>query len=238
MSNPEKKAQTIARLLALAEHPNTTEAERVHAAARAADLMTRHGIDEAHARAAAGHGPEPVQTFPYAVSGTDGHGKARAALVYRVAEALGCKAAVTLARPPAPCMTAIVGAAPDLATLQRLLPLIMVQAERAAADQARTATHDRGYLSSFLVGYGTGVADKIHARRATLAHESHRAALVLKDRADRVSAAFDALFGNSVTDVPTGYTAIGLIAGRDAGHHADLNDAGLSTPDHPALPEQ
>ncbi|MFB9837757.1 DUF2786 domain-containing protein, partial [Actinoallomurus acaciae] len=69
----------VRALLARAEHPETPEAEAQACAAKAAELMMRHAIDEAALRARRGEGPEPVVYWEHGVGGGDGHALARAA---------------------------------------------------------------------------------------------------------------------------------------------------------------
>lgn len=235
-----KKADRITKLLTLAADPAATDDERQTAYAKAADLMTRNGITEAQIRAARGETPEPIEVYPYAVSGADGYGDARATVAYRIAEALGCRPVRRTTPAPLPCLTIIVGARSDLATLRALLPLVMVQAERAAVAAART-NHGADFVPSFLAGYGHAVADRIRARRQTLATEAATAGtgadVILRERDERVRAAYDARFGDITTQTQAPRTsAAGMAAGHRAGRRADLGDSHLPTTTRAAIP--
>ena len=69
----------VRALLDRAEHPETPEAEAQACAAKAAELMMRHAIDEAAVRAARGETPEPVVYWEHTIAGDDGHAQARSA---------------------------------------------------------------------------------------------------------------------------------------------------------------
>ena len=227
-----KAAAKVDKLLALAADPSATEAERQNAAARAADMKTRNGITAAQLAAARGEAPEQVRVYPFAVQGTAGQGKARATLAVRVAEALGCHALTKLAPAPRPCMAIIVGMASDVETLRVLLPLLLTQAEHAAAQAASGYDPRRraASVSRFLVGYGDAVAERIAERRHALQEETKRggtgADLMLTERAQRVRAVYDAKFPAHVqksTSVPGASEA-----GRSAGRRANLGDGGVT----------
>jgi hypothetical protein len=236
-----KTADKIRKLLAMAADPSVTDDERATFAAKAADLMTRAGIDEAQLRVARGEGPEPVEVYPYAVAGAGGQGQARAAIAYRVAEALGCRALVNFAPTPRPWMTIIVGVGSDVATLRTLLPLVMTQAETAATRAAATQAPGRrgGFVASFLVAYGETVAQRIAQRRGNLAQEAAAtgtgADVILADRDARVRAAYEAKFPSRGTVSVPGANQAGAAAGRQAGRRAYLGD-GLTVTERAALP--
>src|SRR4051794_32450403 len=79
----------VRALLSRAEHPETPEAEAQACAAKAAELMMRHAIDEAALRARRGERPEPVVYWEHTVGGRDGHARARAAGLTAVVRAYG-----------------------------------------------------------------------------------------------------------------------------------------------------
>lgn len=235
-----KTADRIAKLLALAADPGATDEERQTACAKAADLMTRNSITEAQVRAARGESAEPVEIYPYAVSGAGGYGLARAGLAYRIAEAMGCRPVRKSAPPPLPCLTVIVGVRSDVAAVRTLFPLVMVQAERAAVAAARTH-HGANFVPSFLAGYGEAVAARIRARRQALAEEAAAAGtgadLILRDRDERVRATYDATFGDITTQSrEPRASGAGATAGHRAGNLADLGGSRLPTTDRAALP--
>ncbi|MBN1172646.1 MAG: DUF2786 domain-containing protein [Micromonosporaceae bacterium] len=236
--NRQKILAKITACLALAEH-GATPAERETAAAKAAALMARHNIDQAQARASRGEQPEELTIFPFAVSGDDGHGRARASLAIKVAEAMGCRGIHKPAPAGRPYTAIITGPTSDVHSLRLLLPLIVAQAHYAAAHHGTPAERRRRtYLPSFLLGYGATVAQRITARRRPLFDETTNpgTALILADRASRLDALIAERFG-TLTDlarprVRDDAIAAGVIAGRSA----DLGDPGMNaTADRPAL---
>jgi Protein of unknown function (DUF2786) len=229
-----KTIEKVAKLLALAADPRTPDGERQSAAAKAADLMTRAGIDEAQLRAARGEGPEPIEVYPYAVAGGGGYGTARASVACRIGEALGCRVALKTAPTPRPCTAVIVGAAADLATVRALVPLILTQAEHAAGTAAGWQPERRrpSFVRSFLIAYGQTVAARIRERRGTLAEEAAAAGtgadLILADRDQRVRAVYQDKFPDRTQIAVSGASEAGRYAGRRAGHLANLGDAGIA----------
>jgi hypothetical protein len=125
-----RAADKARKILAMADDPAATDAERQAFAARAADIMARHDLTEAVVRAASGERPDLVILWDHAVTGVGGHGKARAYAAGAIAEAYGCEVCYrgnTAARSAR--WVRIVGAASDIDALRMLLPVIAAQAE-------------------------------------------------------------------------------------------------------------
>jgi Protein of unknown function (DUF2786) len=214
-------ADKVEKLFLLAVDPRTPDEERQAAYAKAADLMTRHNIDQAMVRSRTGHAPEPVEAYRYEVPNTGKHGKARTFAAGSIAEALGCKCAYFYFGPRSTCHIMIVGIASDVATVRTLLPLVMTQAEHAAGPAARThLAHLREHLTqawqpastinteirrertnfyrSFIQAYASAVAARIRERRQSMVAEAVStgtgADLVLVDRDQRVVAEFGQMY--------------------------------------------
>ncbi|MDR7277641.1 hypothetical protein [Catenuloplanes atrovinosus] len=219
---------TITALLAMSEDPALTDEHRQECAAKAAQLMTRHGLTAAQQHTT----PESADLWPYAVDGADHFGAARARAAAAIATAMGCRAAVQTNPTPAPCMVAIVGVPADLDALRTLLPPVMRQANLAAASAAARGNRDPRYLAGFLTGYGTAVAERITTRRSKTTEEMPGAAVVLAARATAV----DDLYAARITPHSRAVRVAaddpaGRAAGYTAGRTADLGDARIDTTD-------
>ncbi|MDT0303972.1 DUF2786 domain-containing protein [Streptomonospora wellingtoniae] len=184
----QKMIERVRGLLRMAEDPAVTDSESQAFTAKAAELMTRHAIAEAEARAERGESPESVTRFDFPVSGVGGHGKARVKALAGIAAAYGCQSAVrgnTSANTERTLI--IVGTASALDALRVLLPSITMQMEASARFTAREhianlrelRNYDRSTLStersrfyrSFVRAYGYAVAERIKEFRARLREE-------------------------------------------------------------------
>lgn len=232
----------IRALLAQAEDPAVTEQEAQAFAAKAAELMARHALDEAVVRADKGQKPETIKRLDYTVSGQGWHGKARASLVHAVAQANGCEVCTigNVLNGQDRTVT-IIGTASALDALSLLLPSIVLQAETygAKATKAHMATvrdtidtaanrniERRTFLRSYLKGYGHGVAQKINASRTQMAQEvaDKPGALVLVTDADRAKRHFTKLFPKLGKDRNDSISTAGFVTGTRDGRTADTGD--------------
>ncbi|WP_310911120.1 DUF2786 domain-containing protein [Lipingzhangella rawalii] len=172
-------------LLRMAEDPSVTDEESQAFTAKAAELMTRHAIAEAEARAERGEEPEAISRMDFPVSGVGGHGKARVKALGAVAAAYGCQAAVRGNTSASTERTLIiVGTNTALDALRVLLPSISMRMESSArfcarehiasiralrnTDRSQLATERSRYYRSFLRAYGFAVAQRIKEFRARL----------------------------------------------------------------------
>jgi hypothetical protein len=234
----------VRALLARAEHPETPEAEAQACAAKAAELMMRHAIDEAALRTQRGERPEPVVYWEHAVHGGDGHARARSAGLTAVVRAYGGACALRgngTYRQDIALLLVATESSRDALTL--LLPSLTLQMDGAGARAAdahmsgfpeelfrRKADHTRwrhGYLKAFLVGYGDAVAERISAARGRLrdgepATDGPANTLVLARDDERVRAEFTARFPVLGRAREQRLRRDGFTAGRDAGRFADL----------------
>ena len=233
-----KWSRRIKALLAHAANPANTEQARQTYAAKAAELMTRYGIEQTQQRTAAGDTrPETAQVWGYAVTGAAGLGPARAEAAALVAQAMGCKVLMHNFATPRPCTVMVTGVDCDITALKTLLPLVGRQAELAAATAAAKGNRAASYLSGFLVGYARAVAERITARRHGYATEGTGAELVLANRDRLVAELYEATFGDLATVPQTvRQRADGIAAGQAAGLRADLGQARLTNTTRPALP--
>ncbi|NYE50905.1 hypothetical protein HDA32_006025 [Spinactinospora alkalitolerans] len=181
--------ERVRGLLRMAEDPSVTDAESQAFTAKAAELMTRHAIAEAEARAQRGEAAESVTRLDFPVSGVGGHGKARVKALAAIASAYGCQSAVrgnTSANTDR--MLIIVGTVTALDSLRVLLPSITMQMEASARfsarehvaglrelrnyDRSTLATERSRFYRSFVRAYGYAVAERIREFRARLADDS------------------------------------------------------------------
>lgn len=243
----------VRALLARAEHPETPEAEAQACAAKAAELMLRHAIDEAALRARRGETPEPVVYWEHTVFGRDGHARARSAGLTAVVRAYGGECAIrgdgTYRQDIALLAVATASAREALALLLPSLTLQMDGAGARAADAhiarypeqlfRRKADRTRwrnGYLKSFLVGYGDAVAERIAAARGRLRGEGAAAGdgvsgtLVLARDDERVREEFAARFPVLGKARGQRLRGDGFAAGRDAGRFADIGSGTVGGP--------
>lgn len=243
----------VRALLARAEHPETPEAEAQACAAKAAELMMRHAIDEAALRARRGERPEPVVYWEHPVAGGDGHARARATGMTAVIRAYGGVCALRgdgTYRQDITLLVVATSSAREALTL--LLPSLTLQMDRAASRAAeahmrefpeelfrRKADRTRwrnGYLKAFLVGYGDRVAERVDAARGLLRDGGgeEASALVLARDDERVRAEFEARFPVLGRAREQRLRRDGFTAGRDAGRFADLGSDHVPGP-RPAL---
>lgn len=239
--NADRRAKLKRRLaatLAIADDERAPIGERENAAARAAEMMTKLGIDEAKARADRGEAPEGLKILPFAVLGRDGFGKARGELVRFVAQAMGCQAIHKQAPAPRPYTMIIAGSTSDVEGLRLLLPLVLTQAQYAAINATEPEQRrNRDFLPSFLTAYGRAVAERITARRQPLTEDPTNpgAALILADRAERLAALIAERFGELGSLDAVQARADASAAGRRAGQSADIGDPRMSAANRHAI---
>jgi hypothetical protein len=231
--------EKVRKLLTQAEDSGVTPEEAQTFAAKAAELLARHGLDIATVRAEKGQQPEGLSYYEFTVSGHGWHGKARASLVYSVAQAYGC-AVCTIGNKMdgKDRLVAMIGTASMIEALKILLPSIVVQAETSGAKAtkahmaqvgttfAKAADKNierRNFLRSYLKGYGIGVADKITATRTAMTGEvkGKPGELVLVSEADRIKADFTKRFPKLSTTAADKVSVAGLVAGKRDGSTAD-----------------
>ncbi|WP_159944331.1 MULTISPECIES: DUF2786 domain-containing protein [unclassified Nocardiopsis] len=216
--------ERVRGLLRMAEDPAVTDAESQAFTAKAAELMTRHAIAEAEARAERGEAPDAISRMDYTVSGVGGHGKARVRALADIAAAYGCQSAVRGNNSEnTERVMILVGTVSALDALRMLLPSISMQMEASAKfmssshvsdirelrnyTRSELETERKRYYRSFVRAYGQAVAERIREFRARLqemaspegsvggGEEPARGAeLVLRDDVHRVNEEFHRQF--------------------------------------------
>jgi hypothetical protein len=221
----------IRNLLAKAES-TTFEAEALAFTAKAQELMTRHAIDAALVQGGAPDGHEqPVAVrlpleAPYV--------EAKAQLLHTVAQATRCRVVLH----DSLGMCTVVGFASDLASVELLFTSLLVQAQTALDDAARTAqagtrTRTKAFRSAFLVAYTSRIAERLHEINAAVYAEveADRGGAflpVLQARSDAVDSFIAERFGALVSRRSRRtFDAAGWASGRAAADHAQLSAAHL-----------
>lgn len=188
-----KMAARIKALLAQAEHPNTGEKERLAFSAKAAELMEKYAIDELMARGVAEQHSDKIVRRDYAYNGV--YSRALRNAVCALATALDMKAFYQDGRNDAVNIV-VHGFESDFGKFETLLTSLMLQMNTAFKlwqkqhrDQWNALdSHDRFYSKrSFMMGYGTGFANRVKdSRNHAVQEASTGAELVLVDRKTRV----------------------------------------------------
>lgn len=226
----------VRKLLAQAEHPNTTPAEAEAFTARAAELIARYGIDRAMLAAA---DPDTdrlterlfVLDAPYA--------RDKGQLLGWVATALGCRAVLYGAE-----RMRLFGYGADIDRAELLYTSLLVQAAHAlAVEGVPWGEHPAAFRRSWYAGFGSAVAARLRAaeqaarERAARDHSDGAAtggpsvALVLADRA----AVVDRFYAETNPGVRPGrrraLSGSGARDGYRAGLRADLDGTRLRAAD-------
>lgn len=229
---PEPTAMSdpiLAKVRALLAKAESTEfeAEATAFTAKAQELMTRHAVDAAMVQGAGrrdGEAPVVIRVpvdAPYA--------DIKSLLLQTVADAGRCRSVFL----DGLAMSSVIGFAADLAAVELLFTSLLLQAQTALADAARTApagtrTRSQRYRSAFLVAYTHRIGDRLaEINDAVYAEaEAERGASflpVLRSRAEAVDDVMAERFSTvSRSRVRGGYDAAGWASGRLAADHARL----------------
>lgn len=233
----KKLAQTIAKLRALAEHPNTPDGERQNATAQISSLMEKYAIDELMVEAAMGNTvPDRIIKKEYPFKGV--YFYADSVLVQGIAKAIGLKAIMSKSSNTAG-VNYVVGFERDFQRFDVLYTSALLQRDRAlnryltqqsAVWHRLTASEKYNARRSFMVGFASGLADKLEAASKKVHEEVVRergsgAELVLVERKALVEKQFQQEFGR------TTQARIKLVgshtAGQRAGQAADIGGTGI-----------
>jgi len=223
----------IRALLAQAES-TTFDAEAETFTAKAQELMTRHAIDAAMVSASALRSEQPG-TIRLPVD--DPYCDAKSLLLQFVAESSRCRAVFY----PRFALSSVVGFADDLTSTQMLFTSLLVQAQVAMQNAARSAppgarARSRSFRTAFLTAYAHRVAERLAEINAYVVAdveaETGRSILpVLAARSSLIDSAVDEMFGplrNS--GVRRSLDAAGWASGRMAADRARLNVGDLDRP--------
>ncbi|MEV4416435.1 DUF2786 domain-containing protein [Catellatospora sp. NPDC049609] len=218
----QRMLDRIRALLAKAESTGFPE-EAEAFSAKAQQLMARHSIDHALLDATAGGGDGPDTRRIVIANPYEGP---KAMLLQVVAKANGCRA-VNFKEFG---LSTMVGFEPDLDAVELLYTSLLVQAVRAmTAANPRQDRYGRNDVRSFRQAFLSAYAQRIGERLSEATHEAQAAAAagtdlvpVLAARTEAVTAAFDDLFPNRVSNTSRIGNMAGWAAGQAAADRADL----------------
>lgn len=215
----------IRNLLAKAES-STFEAEATTYTAKAQELMTRHAIDAALLDQRA---PSPHTPLETRVAIDSPYAEAKSFLLQTVAETGRCQAVFM----PRVQMSTLVGYPGDVETVEILFTSLLVQAQHALNEAAKSApaggrTRSQSYRSAFLLAYTRRIGERL--RRANqhtvdeMSRETGRDLLpVLADRSSAVAGYVSERFGDLESSaVRGGYDRAGWVGGQLAADQARL----------------
>lgn len=191
--------------------------------AKAAELMARHGINEAEL-ASSGRSSDTISQLVIEMDNPYSYEKA--ALLTAVAESLRCQAIAT-ARGSIVVSCTVVGYGSDLERVNLLYTSLLMQSA-ALVTRQRPAEGSRVstvmFRKSWFHGFNVAVRDRLVAAEAKAEQETPAiggvsTALVLRDRSKEVSREFRRMFPRAVThsrNVSSGGYRAGLAAGAKA----------------------
>jgi hypothetical protein len=162
----------IRALLAKAES-TSFDAEAEALSAKAQELMSRHAVDAAVARA---DGRRTEQPIVRRIQVDDPYARAKSHLLNVVGGANGVRAVGH----DSLGLVALVGYAADVDAVELLFTSLLVQATRAMLDRGRVAdgrgrSRTRSYRQSFLVAYASRIHERLHAAAAVVHQEAESA---------------------------------------------------------------
>lgn len=240
-----KYAARIQALLDKAESTNS-EAEAQALTAKAAELVTKYGIEQAELdaiREASGQGKGSIIESRMWFGGTYCHGLMLGA--YQILMAFGGALQATRSRSPhrdylgiAPegdtrrgLYLTIYGYESDIEQAKVLISSVLLQSVSAARRWWREQNAD-WYASpmiarrSYIEGYFSGAADKIAASRTKVVSEaSESGALALIDRAEEVKRSFDERYAGARNTRGHSRNGWAATAGRRDGANADVGSS-------------
>lgn len=190
----------LARVRALlAQAESTTFPEEAEAfTAKAQAMMSRHAIDAAMLRHAAGDSGRP-ESMRIAID--DPYVSEKADLLHVVAEAGRCRA-VLLRRY---ALATVVGDEANLRGVEVLFTSLLLQAQSALNHESATADagshrRSRGFRAAFLAGYAARIGERLVAERDHAVAESGDEVLpVLARRSEAIDAELERLFGGTLS---------------------------------------
>ena len=216
----------VRALLAQAES-TTFPAEAEVFTAKAQAMMSRHAIDEAMVRHAAGNRDRPITVrlpidVPYAAE--------QAVLLHVVADAGRCRS-ISMSNY---AMSTLIGAATDVRRVEILFTSLLLQAQaalnhEAASGGAGSHRRSRRFRAGFLAGYASRIGDRLHEERERAESDAGAEVLpVLARQSQAVDDELDRLFSDRITRGGSKARDLaGWDAGTDAADRARLRDGGL-----------
>ncbi len=233
----------VRKLLAQAEDPACTPAEAEAFTAKAAELIARHGVDEALLAAS---DPARDTVGDVVVDLPAPYAREKAALGTCVADALGCRAVLRQERKYDDAWVArselslhVFGHTSRLRAFEVLFSSLLLQGTR---DLTRTLVprgeHVAAYRRTWWLGFAGAVAQRLQEVEDRAAREAEdrfaargtSAALVLADRAAQTEAAMREAYPRLRTAASRQLTGGGGLEGWAAGQRADLGGTRVHGP--------
>lgn len=230
----------VRKLLAQAEDPACTPAESEAFTAKAAELIARHGVDEALLAAT---DPQHDAVGDLVIDLPAPYGREKAALGTSIAQALGCHAVLRQERKYDDAWVArselslhVFGHDSRLQAFEVLFASLLLQGTR---DLTRTLVprgqHVAAYRRTWWLGFAAAVGSRLQAVEDQAAREAEgrfaargtSAALVLADRAAQAEAAMRAAYPRLRTAPTRRLSGGGGLEGWEAGQRADLGGTRL-----------
>lgn len=166
----EKAIERVRKFLAMAERGDGASAETAEeaacAAARAAELMAKHGITEAEA--AWTNDAKPREIEEQSADEFKNISTWRSIIAWGVAAGTGCKSYFSVTRRPSRIVKQMfVGAGDDVATACYMYSYLCNEVDRLAAEYSKATEGKlgKGHLQSFRYGAASTIATKMRAQR-------------------------------------------------------------------------
>ncbi|WP_033288190.1 DUF2786 domain-containing protein [Amycolatopsis jejuensis] len=233
MPDHDTLLERVRKLLAKAEDPAVTAAEAELYNTKAAELVARHGIDNAMLAASGQRGDDiTVLKLPVA----NPYSRDKASLLTSIAYPLRCRTLLHRVGQGVEAVT-VFGYRSDLARVELLFTSLLLQ---ASTQLTRVRPEERvfreslaAYRRTWLHGFARAVHERLtHAE--TNAARSYRAEsggqtaeLVVRDRTALVQQAFDREYGDLRSAAPRRLSGSGYREGHRAGTRANLDPAAL-----------
>jgi hypothetical protein len=229
----------IRKLLAQAEHPNTSPTEAEAFTAKAAALIARYGIDRALLAAT---DPTTDLLADRTIHVDAPYARDKATLAAWVGMALGCRCTISGPHPRGQIRVAVFGFASDIDRAELLYTSLLIQASNAlAVVRPPWGEHPAAFRRTFYGGFAAAVSRRLKAAeaRAQKEHTTHShagggssVALVLADRHDQVDRYYTQRNPNIGKARPRRLSGSGRTDGYTAGMRADLDDTRLPSGGH------
>lgn len=238
----DSQLERVRKLLAKAEDPAVTAEEAELYNTKAAELIARHGIDDA-VLAAAGHSSDEITVLKLPIENP--YSRDKASLLTSIAYPLRCRTLLHRAGQSVESVT-VFGFSSDLGRVELLFTSLLLQAStqlnRVRPEQRVFHESLAAYRRTWLNGFSRAVHERLQRAEAKAARDHRPAApgqpsaeLVIHDRTTVVQQAFDREYGDLRTASPRRLSGTGYREGHRAGTRATLDPAALSR-QRPALP--
>jgi len=231
MPDHDTLLERVRKLLAKAEDPAVTPAEAELYNTKAAELIARHGIDNAMLAAAGQTGDDlTVLKLPIA----NPYSRDKASLLTSIAYPLRCRTLLHRVGQGVEEVT-VFGFGSDLARVELLYTSLLLQAStqlvRVRPDERVFRESLAAYRRTWLHGFARAVHERLSLAEEKAARtyrpDGKSAELVVRDRTAVVQQAFDREYGDLRSAAPRRLSGSGYREGHRAGTRANLDPAAL-----------